>query len=95
MSIKAVITFDDSWDEDGVRSVFEDNDQLAGVVTVWIPPTDCSGCTRKHTGSAEPQTDNSDYAAALRVYEEWGEAKHCSDHVNFVQFCNKRLNAGK
>lgn len=47
MSIKAVITFDDSWDEEGVRNAFEDNDQYAGIVSVEIRSGGCGNCDSK------------------------------------------------
>lgn len=64
-SLKAVLTFDDSWDDEAVRNAFADNENFPGVTVSEITSTECSGCARQGNGSAEQQTDNSDYAAAL------------------------------
>ena len=41
------------------------------------------------------QTHNSDYAAALRVFEEWKNAEGFGSSKYFIEYCEKRLNSAK
>jgi len=36
---------------------------------------------------------SSDYAAALRIYKEWGDSDDISSHDGFFVWCKERLNA--
>lgn len=45
--LRAVITFDDSWDDEAVRNAFVDNDQFIGVVSVEISSAGCGECARQ------------------------------------------------
>jgi len=50
---------------------------------------------RQSKGSAEQQTDNNDYAAALRVLAEWKHHDNLDDNLSFPAFCEQRLNSAK
>ena len=51
--LKAILTYDDSWDEEAIRNAFEDNDQFPGIVSVEVSSTECGGCARQSKGSSE------------------------------------------
>jgi hypothetical protein len=90
--LKAVLTFDDSWDDEAVRNAFADNDQFPGVTVAEVTSAACSGCARQNKGSAEQQTDNSDYTAALygALIGDFNETD-----VQFIIKVVERLNSAK
>jgi hypothetical protein len=93
--LKAILTYDDSWDEESIRNAFEDNDQFSGIVSVEISSTECGGCARKSKGSAEQQTDNNDYATALRLYNEYYKLGNKRAGLTFELWMKERLNSSK
>jgi len=66
-SLKAVLTFDDSWDDEAVRNAFADNDQFPGVTLAEVTSTECGVCARQNKGSAEQQTDNKARQCATQI----------------------------
>jgi crotonobetainyl-CoA:carnitine CoA-transferase CaiB-like acyl-CoA transferase len=46
-------------------------------------------------GGQSPQAPNSDYAAAIRVYDEMICDNGLASNINFRTFCEQRLNSAK
>ena len=56
--MQALVTFDDSWDEEAIVNAFMDNDQLPGVLVVKVVPS-CGGkCAAEESGRCANTSTN-------------------------------------
>jgi hypothetical protein len=57
-NLKAILTFDESWDDEAIRNAFADNDQFPGVIVSEVTSAECGGCARQEIKVAEQTPTN-------------------------------------
>jgi len=82
--MQALVTFDDSWDEEAIRNAFTDNENIAGVRTVEIVQSHCGKCARQDT--KELGTTGNKQSAPL-VCDGCGNEMDEGNKVNLCHDC--------